>query len=331
MQTTGRMPACSAVTSSRSIRFGFSRGSAALATISSLVDVGHDDVLPAATGAADAPAARLDPFDDPLARCRRRCDRAETDAVAGGDDVALLGAESFEQSPRGALVERAVVGLDGARQSVDRKHAARPADGLVHVELDAQARLVARVDLGAADGAVAGQIALAADALARGTCRPPRTRARGTAGSSRSSACERRDSFAAKLGPASFSSPCRSGKGISPIVAAPSGVGKLDLSPCLLDRMIAFSDLVGLVAGDVVADAAFVNRLGPRRLGHAGLLLQSGPLQERFAENLLARLVRREAAPPPPTRPASNGFRTCAWRPTGCRPGRSACPSPECR
>jgi len=49
---------------------------------------------------------------------------------------------------------------------VDRKDAARPANGFVHVEMDAQSRLVARIDLGAADGAVAREVALAADALA---------------------------------------------------------------------------------------------------------------------------------------------------------------------
>ena len=68
MQTTGPDAApFRRVTRSRSIRFGFSRGSAALATMSSLVDVGDEDLLPAAAGAAEAPVARFDPLDDPFA------------------------------------------------------------------------------------------------------------------------------------------------------------------------------------------------------------------------------------------------------------------------
>ena len=112
--------------------------------------------------------ARLDPLDDPLAHAVVGVlGRAEHDAVAGGDDVALVGAEGLQQPPRGALVERAVVGLR-RRWPARGRDSTRPrqADGLVHVEMDAQARLVAGVDLGAADGALAGEIALAADPLA---------------------------------------------------------------------------------------------------------------------------------------------------------------------
>ena len=111
----------------RSIRFGFSRGSAALATISQLIDVGHQDLLPAADRAADAAVPRLDPLDDPFLGSVV-LDGAKQHAVAGGHDVPLIGGERLQQPPRGALIDAAVVVLDHAGQPENGQHAAATAD-----------------------------------------------------------------------------------------------------------------------------------------------------------------------------------------------------------
>ena len=72
--------------------------------------------------AKDGPA-RLDALDDPVAGPIG----AEIDPVAGGDDVPLIGAERAQQPPGDALMQRAVVGLDDARQAMHLEHAAAAA------------------------------------------------------------------------------------------------------------------------------------------------------------------------------------------------------------
>src|SRR5687767_6648875 len=90
------------------------------------------------------------------------------DAIAGGDDVALVGGEALEQPPHGAAQLPAIVGLHHAGQAVDTQHAAR------HMEAGIggghRGCIAARGGAGVVlhDGALARQVALGADALAAG-------------------------------------------------------------------------------------------------------------------------------------------------------------------
>ena len=115
MQIIGRTPPFSAVTSMRSIRCGFSRGSAALATIGQLIDVGDQHLLPPADRPADAAVAGLDPLDDPFLGIAV-FDGPKHHAVAGGHHVALIGGQRFQQPPRGTLIEAAALIFDDADQ-----------------------------------------------------------------------------------------------------------------------------------------------------------------------------------------------------------------------
>ncbi len=62
-----------------------------------------------------------------------RVDGAELYAVAGGHDVALFGAERFQQSSRDTPAELALFVLHGACQPMHRKDPAVTAHRLVHV------------------------------------------------------------------------------------------------------------------------------------------------------------------------------------------------------
>ena len=85
-----------------------------------LVDVGHQDMLPAAARSSQHAAPRFDPFDNPIAR---RID-TKRNPIPRDDDMPLIGAERFEQSAGGALMQRAIVGLHGACQPMNGKHSA---------------------------------------------------------------------------------------------------------------------------------------------------------------------------------------------------------------
>ncbi len=87
MQISGRSPVLSALIKKRSIRFGFRVRLGGAGDDQQLVDVGDEDVLPAAGGAAEHGLARLDPLDDALVGL----DGPKHDTIAGGHDVALVG------------------------------------------------------------------------------------------------------------------------------------------------------------------------------------------------------------------------------------------------
>ena len=106
MQISGRTPPFSAATSSRSIRFGFNRGSAALVDDGHPVDVGDQDLLPPPDRPADAAVPRLDPLDQPLLGIAV-FDGPKQHPVAGGHDVALIGGQGLQQPARGALHDAA--------------------------------------------------------------------------------------------------------------------------------------------------------------------------------------------------------------------------------
>src|SRR5205814_770301 len=95
-------------------------------------------------------------------------DRAEPDAVAAGDDVALVGDQALEQPADGAADLSAVLGLDDALKPVDAQHPPREGNRLVHRGHGGGGLAVGggfgRLVLD--DGAVPGEVALGADALA---------------------------------------------------------------------------------------------------------------------------------------------------------------------
>ena len=99
MQMTGRMPPFSAVTSKRSMRFGFKPRLGRAGDDDELIDVGDEHVLPAAAGAADDAVPRLDALDDPL----RLALRAKPDDVARRHHVPLIGGQRLQQPPRRTL------------------------------------------------------------------------------------------------------------------------------------------------------------------------------------------------------------------------------------
>ena len=87
------------------------------------------------------------------------------DDVAGRHDVPLIGGQRFEQPPRGALKHRARFVAHDAEQALHAQHAAQAADVAVDVGQHMRAGVVLD-DLGAGDGSLARDVALAADALA---------------------------------------------------------------------------------------------------------------------------------------------------------------------
>ena len=108
---------------------------------------------------------RLDALDESLV-LRRILDRPQEHAVARRDDVPLLGAEGFQEPPRGALVEASVLAADGAGGAVDGQHAAAAARRLVHVQLHLEGGVFSAGGLRGVDRAAAGQVPFAADPLA---------------------------------------------------------------------------------------------------------------------------------------------------------------------
>src|SRR5262249_51721173 len=75
-----------------------------------LIDVGDDDLLAPLGGARQQAVPRLDALDHALVAAHRE----DPDAVAGGDDVALVGRERFQQAAHRTAEPPAVVGLDDA-------------------------------------------------------------------------------------------------------------------------------------------------------------------------------------------------------------------------
>src|SRR4051812_44845319 len=111
--------------------------------------------------------ARLDPFDQAIevgitlgvsaAGCR-----AEPDAVAAGDDVALVGGQGAEQAADGAAVMSAIGGLDDGDEPVDAEYPAGQPESRVgrgHVPRRGASGFFLN------DGPLARQVTLGADAL----------------------------------------------------------------------------------------------------------------------------------------------------------------------
>ena len=90
------------------LQIGFGRA----ANDQQLIDVGDDNVLPAATGAAQHAMARLHALDDPLVPRRR----SEPDPVPRGNHMPLIGAERLEQSAGSAFELLAIRVFDNARR-----------------------------------------------------------------------------------------------------------------------------------------------------------------------------------------------------------------------
>ena len=125
-----------------------------------LIDIGDDDLLAAAGRAAEHRAARLDALDDAFVSPGA----AKQHEIAGGHDVPLIGAERFEQPPRGTHVQRAVGSFDGAGQAMNGQGAAALQRRHVDVQQQSKSGLLS-FGHRAQHGALAGQLPLAADAL----------------------------------------------------------------------------------------------------------------------------------------------------------------------
>ena len=173
------------------MRFGFSRGSATLATMSNWSTLETMTWRRPRTAREMRAVPRLDALDQTLfglqfSFVRRprfgiggcgqrilpasRVRRAKEHAVAGDHRVALVGAERLQDPPRGALIGGAVVAQHRAAEPEDREHAAAAAGRFVDVQDQVERRLgVAQIRpcLGRANRAVAIHFAPAADPLFR--------------------------------------------------------------------------------------------------------------------------------------------------------------------
>ena len=85
-----------------------------------LIDVGDEDMLPAARGARQNAVPRLDAFDEAFVVERR----PNPDVIAGRDDVAFVGRQRLEQAPYFGANLSAVVHLHDAVEPMDAQHAA---------------------------------------------------------------------------------------------------------------------------------------------------------------------------------------------------------------
>ena len=126
-----------------------------------LVHIGHDDVFPAASGPAEHSPARLDAEDQPLGLIAGSGHGLEQHAVPGGQHVAFVSAQGFQQPPYGAVIDGAVFGLDFADQPADPQHPPPQAAALIHFQLDWQGGVFV-VQFFAHDGAPPGHFAPAA-------------------------------------------------------------------------------------------------------------------------------------------------------------------------
>ncbi len=128
-----------------------------------LVDVGHQDLLPAADRPADAPLSRLDPLDEPFLGVGV-FHGAKQHAVPRRHHVPLIGGQGLQQPAGRAPVDVAVLVLDHAVEPEHTKHSAATAELFVHVQVDGQAGLVATLLL-SAHGASPSEFPFAADAF----------------------------------------------------------------------------------------------------------------------------------------------------------------------
>lgn len=126
---------------------GFEIGLSGAGDDEQLIDIGSHDVPSIFAGPAEFGSSRFDSEDPSLFRPMG----FDLDAVAGDNDVSLLGGEVFEDSSHSAAEDASIVGLCNGLEAVNSE------DGSCE-------RAVATSDL-VSDGAVSCQIAFAADAL----------------------------------------------------------------------------------------------------------------------------------------------------------------------
>ncbi len=169
MQMIGRTRPFSAATSRRSIRFGFSRGSATLATISNWSTLATRTCWRPRTAREIVPCRGSTRSISPSLDCAFSPQRKSTRSPAT-TGLRSLGAERFQDPPRGTLIGGAVVGQHRAGQPEDREHAAAAADRQVDLQQHVKRNLgVAQLRrrLGRVNRAVAIHFASAADPLFR--------------------------------------------------------------------------------------------------------------------------------------------------------------------
>src|SRR5262249_13540618 len=127
--------------------------------------VGDQDVFALARGAGEQAVARLDALDHAFL-----AGGEEPDAVAGGDDVALLGGQRPQQAAHGAAGLPPLLPPDHADQALDPQHAPAPGPRRAAVPGGHRGGLLPAG--GAAllldDRPAARQVALGADALVAG-------------------------------------------------------------------------------------------------------------------------------------------------------------------
>ena len=250
-------------------------------------------------------------------------DRPEQHAVAGGHHVPLIGGQRLQQPPGGALVERRRLVL---RRCWSARARGAPGRG--------GRRSRRRPDERRSPALVAGPSWSPQTVRRRASSPLPLTRSL-CGGASSSKPCSS-NCRVQSVGRARTLRFLRNSARIFfflPFAAQPSSTGRFARGQPRAGRAaIVHSGLCGneavrLVVGNVVATDSPGSRPSPAELP----LLQPRPLQQRLAEDVGLRSRPAAAARPRPSPPASTAPRTCAWRPTGCRPDRAACPSPAPR
>src|SRR6266851_4727036 len=93
-----------------------------------LIDVGDNNVLPATGGAGQEAVPRLDSLDESLVVGRG----PNPNAIAGRDDVALIGGERAEESTHRTAELAAVVGGHDVEEAVLAEHSTRQTRANVH-------------------------------------------------------------------------------------------------------------------------------------------------------------------------------------------------------
>ena len=164
MQMTGRTRPFSAVTSKRSMRLGFSRGSAALATISSRSMLATTTCCRPRTAREMVPCRgstrSMKPSFCAASSAGRTSTRSPAATTFRWSVLRVFSSRRVAHWKMRPSSARTVLVSPSTESTRPRQQAARPPPGNV------QGRLVAAGSLRAADGAVAGQLALAADPLA---------------------------------------------------------------------------------------------------------------------------------------------------------------------